>query len=143
MKYTTYNVQTGQVDLVYDIADPEQIAANLAGRDWILGDYGTGYYIENNQPVVMPADPSTVLAPHEFDYVTKSWQLNHSAAEFVNRSERNKLLSDIDRVNAIWYASLSTDQQQQLITYRQALLDVPQQSGFPAAVNWPAKPTWL
>jgi hypothetical protein len=53
------------------------------------------------------------------------------------------MLEDIDRINPIWYASLNTDQQQQLIEYRQALLAVPQQSGFPETVTWPVKPTWL
>jgi hypothetical protein len=46
-------------------------------------------------------------------------------------------------VNPIWYASLTTEQQTQLADYRQALLDVPAQSGFPENVSWPNKPGWL
>jgi hypothetical protein len=38
---------------------------------------------------------------------------------------------------------LTTEQQQQLQTYRQALLDVPQQAGFPDTIEWPEKPEWL
>jgi hypothetical protein len=143
MKYTTYDVATGAVGLVYDVPDAEHFAANLTDKSWIEGDYSAGYYIESGVPVAMPADPSTALAPYKFDHVSKFWQLDQSAAEFLNRVERNRLLADIDRVNPVWYDSLAADQQQQLITYRQALLDVPQQSEFPATVNWPAKPTWL
>ena len=143
MKYTTYNPDTGAVDLVYDISAEEHFAVNLSDKFWIAGDYSRGYYIESGVPVIMPPDPSTTLAPYNFDYVSKSWQLNHAAAEFANRNERNQLLANIDRINPIWYASLSAEQQQELIEYRLALLAVPQQTDFPVTVTWPVKPTWL
>jgi len=59
------------------------------------------------------------------------------------KNHRNTLLSAVDRVNPVWYAALTVDQQQELITYRQQLLDVPQQTSFPTQVEWPAKPAWL
>jgi hypothetical protein len=59
------------------------------------------------------------------------------------RLVRNQLLAAVDRINPVWWNSLTPQQQQELIVYRQALLDVPQQSGFPTAVSWPAKPAWL
>ena len=66
-----------------------------------------------------------------------------SSAESMKRL-RDKLLNDtVDRINPIWYASLSEAQKQELATYRQALLDIPQQSGFPINVAWPNKPSWL
>lgn len=59
------------------------------------------------------------------------------------RSLRNRLLGDVDAVSATRFSSLTTEQQQQLQAYRQALLDVPQQAGFPDTVEWPTKPQWL
>ena len=59
------------------------------------------------------------------------------------RHDRDQLLQAVDRVNPIWYSSLSDQQQLELQTYRQELLDVPMQAGFPIDVVWPAKPTWL
>ena len=59
------------------------------------------------------------------------------------RKKRNQLLSVIDKVNLIWYSSLSIEQQTQLQNYRTALLNVPQQDGFPNNINWPSKPSWL
>ena len=53
------------------------------------------------------------------------------------------MLSQVDRVNPIWYASLSAEQQSQLQQYRQDLLSVPEQSGFPGTIAWPTAPTWL
>jgi hypothetical protein len=59
------------------------------------------------------------------------------------RDLRNKLLAKVDIVNPVWYASLSAQQQGELTTYRRALLDVPQQTGFPDTISWPSKPSWL
>jgi hypothetical protein len=59
------------------------------------------------------------------------------------RGQRNSLLSEIDSIvgNPLRWASFSTDKQTELANYRQALLDVPQQAGFPNTINWPTKPT--
>tara|TARA_R110000751_G_scaffold42672_1_gene98890 strand:- start:230 stop:520 length:291 start_codon:yes stop_codon:yes gene_type:complete len=58
------------------------------------------------------------------------------------RSERNlRLQSEVDVIasNALRWAALSSDKQAEWATYRTALLNVPQQSGFPD-VTWPTKP---
>jgi hypothetical protein len=60
------------------------------------------------------------------------------------RNLRDRILNEtVDRINPIRYASLTTEQQQELIAYRQALLDVPQQAGWPGEIEWPTKPSWL
>ena len=59
------------------------------------------------------------------------------------RQLRNQKLIDIDKVNPVRYSLLTEDQRQELVTYRQALLDVPQQQEFPNLVVWPQKPLWL
>jgi hypothetical protein len=69
--------------------------------------------------------------------------MNRLFSTVKSRQYRDTLLSQIDKINPIWYASLTAQQQQELATYRQALLDMPQQTGFPESVEWPAKPTWL
>jgi hypothetical protein len=55
------------------------------------------------------------------------------------REQRNVLLSDIDQIvtNPLRWGALSTTDKENFAAYRQALLDVPQQSGFPWAVVWP------
>ena len=59
------------------------------------------------------------------------------------RSERDGLLAEVDAFvgNPLRWATLSAEQQNAWAVYRQALLDVPQQSGFPNDVVWPVKPT--
>ena len=60
------------------------------------------------------------------------------------RQQRNEILRNtVDRVNPVRYQSLTVEQQAELIAYRQALLDVPNQSGFPNNIVWPTNPPWL
>ena len=59
------------------------------------------------------------------------------------RNLRNTLLAQVDRVNPVWYANLSDEQRNELGAYRAALLEVPQQPGFPDTISWPSKPSWL
>lgn len=59
------------------------------------------------------------------------------------RNLRNTMLASVDMVNPVWYNNLTQQQQTELAAYRQALLDVPQQSTFPDIVVWPEKPQWL
>ena len=58
------------------------------------------------------------------------------------RLQRDGLLTDVDAIagNALRWAELSADKQTAWTVYRQALLDVPQQDGFPNNVAWPARP---
>lgn len=59
------------------------------------------------------------------------------------RSYRSWLLKEeVDAIagNALRWGALTTDQQQAWADYRQALLDVPQQEGFPETITWPTKP---
>jgi hypothetical protein len=63
--------------------------------------------------------------------------------ENQTRLFRDELLKEVDKITAAWYSTLSESQQQELQDYRQALLAVPQQAGFPESVEWPCKPTWL
>ena len=59
------------------------------------------------------------------------------------RQQRDELLFEVDNIvgNPLRWASFSEAKQQAWANYRQALLDVPQQAGFPNTINWPTKPT--
>jgi hypothetical protein len=142
MKYTTYEPGSGQILAVYSISQSDLVDLNLQQHTWVEGEFSADkYYIVDGQPVAMPQKPDNPYAC--FDYATKSWQIDQSAMSHGLRTERNNLLTAVDRVNPVWFNSLTTQQQTELAEYRQALLAVPQQSGFPSQVNWPAKPTWI
>ena len=68
-------------------------------------------------------------------------ELDAAAAAQV-RAERDNRLLEVDAIagNALRWAELDADTQAAWSAYRQALLDVPQQSGFPHDITWPTKP---
>ena len=58
-----------------------------------------------------------------------------------HRQRRNKYLTiHIDTMNAIRWNSLTQDQKDDWVQYREDLLNLPQQSDFPRIINWPTKP---
>jgi hypothetical protein len=60
----------------------------------------------------------------------------------VVRDERNVKLLSVDNIvmNPLRWGSLTPEKQQMWAAYRQLLLDVPQQGGFPWNVTWPVSP---
>ncbi len=143
MTYTIYNPLTGEIKYTIVCDSSDTLNANLSGQSYVPGNYAADqYYIVNGQVQNKPDKPDNQLI-YEFDYAQGTWTINIDETIGLIRYQRNIRLGDIDRVNPIWYASLSPEQQAELIVYRQALLAVPQQSGFPAQVEWPAKPAWI
>lgn len=57
------------------------------------------------------------------------------------RIKRNNLLRrNVDIFNPLRWETLTAEEKQEWLDYRQDLLDVPQQSGFPDNIVWPTKP---
>ena len=114
-----------------------------------------GYWQTPNDPSLeirskYPAGTIEVGAPptihHKF--VDGVWlaptqqEVDERKAQDVRYQRNLKLISEVDTIsgNALRWAALSEEQQSQWAEYRQALLDVPNQSGFPHNVTWPLKP---
>jgi hypothetical protein len=81
--------------------------------------------IDNGDIVVMMPDDSQI------DNIV--WKLWVDEATIV--SNRNSLLADTD-----YFALSDLVMTSEMVAYRQALRDVPQQDGFPQTVVWPTKP---
>ena len=58
------------------------------------------------------------------------------ATESQVRQERDNLLSETD-----WCANSDVIMSDDMTTYRQALRDITDQSGFPTNITWPTKPS--
>lgn len=58
------------------------------------------------------------------------------------RNKRDNLLSELDAIvsNPLRWNRFTEAEKQALANYRQALLDAPQQAGFPEDVEWPVLP---
>jgi hypothetical protein len=69
-------------------------------------------------------------------------ELDALAADQIRAERDFRLSSEVDVIagNALRWAALTPEKQAEWAEYRQALLDVPQQSGFPHEVSWPTPP---
>jgi hypothetical protein len=142
--YTKYSTATGQI-IGHVVSDNQDLLIlNTQNDSYVEGHFDQDqYYIDNGQPQVKPIKPDLADLIYEFDYNTKTWIVDLEQTKKQIRMLRNTWLSAVDRVNPTWYASLTPEQQQELQVYREAVLAVPQQAGFPLTTDWPPKPTWL
>ena len=143
MNYTTYDAQTGKIFSVVT-GTGDDLIATLGTNAYIPGQYdGRKYYIDitTQQAVLKGNNPGPFYA---WDDGTHTWIKNTDAEIAYYRNTRDNMLSKfVDKVNPIWYASLTSEQQTELQTYRTALLNVPEQSGWPSNIIWPTPPSWL
>lgn len=108
---------------------------------WIpytLDPADTDMTIDNNALLAAMASAGDVTA-----YIPPTQaELDEAAAQAVRATRDMKLSSEVDAIagNALRWAALDADTQSAWAAYRQALLDVPQQAGFPHDVTWPTKP---
>tara|TARA_R110000744_G_scaffold122129_2_gene227061 strand:+ start:492 stop:902 length:411 start_codon:yes stop_codon:yes gene_type:complete len=112
--------------------------------------------VEINHPIhgwipygIDPSDADTTIDNYEVmaligsdfaAYVPPTQEELDAQAARSNRSLRNTLLeTEVDPIvgNALRWSALSSEEQAALGVYRQALLDVPQQAGFPNTHTWP------
>ena len=80
------------------------------------------------------------MQPHAAPYAPPTQEELDAMAAAEVRAERDHLLATkVDPIagNALRWAALTDEQRQAWADYRQALLDVPQQVGFPHNVVWP------
>jgi hypothetical protein len=137
MIYSTYDLATGQITST--VSDASTVVPDNA----VLGAYNDlEHYVDvaNKTVINKPEMPGN---DYHWNFDSNTWTLDSAAATRSARQYRNTLLSVVDRVNPVWYNSLTDSQKQEIADYRTALLNVPQQSGFPAAIEWPTRPTWL
>lgn len=88
------------------------------------------------------------VAPQHDGQIGWTWTENgwynpdiNSNIEKQERDRRDKYLQiHVDIMNAVRWESLTQQQKDDMIAYRQALLDVPQQVGFPTNITWPTLP---
>lgn len=83
------------------------------------------------------------MQPNAAPYVPPTQEeLDATAANEMRRARNHRLATEVDSIagNSLRWSALTTEQQQAWADYRQALLDVPQQAGFPHDVVWPTKP---
>lgn len=114
-----------------------------------------GYWQTSNDPsdifksaypegtIEVPIKPSALHVWGGAEWVNPSQaDIDEAAAIEVRTHRDEKLRIEVDPVvtNSLRWADMSADEQQAWSDYRTALLNVPQQAGFPHEVDWPTKP---
>jgi Phage tail assembly chaperone protein len=137
--YTVYKRDSGEIVLTGTIQDKQSIAPLITeGLDVIYELSVANNYVDNGKLVTFPPKPSE---NHSFDYQIKDWVFDHELAARKVLYLRDQLLKEgPDRINPLWWGSMTQDQQNAWSVYRQDLLDVTNQPGYPVSVNWPIKP---
>ena len=101
-------------------------------KDTVSGEF-YGYESDGSQDHLVAANPNLVLLN----------DISEIPQPVVPvRDVRDALLLELDAYvsNPLRWADLTSDKQVEWATYRQALLNVPQQAGFPQTVTWPTEP---
>lgn len=78
-------------------------------------------------------------APYAKDYAP----ITNEQLAAINRTKRDRLLSVFDSKlyrNQFYWDTLTPAQRDERLRYRQLLLDVPNQIGFPENIDWPPNP---
>ena len=107
---------------------------------WIpytLDPADTDMTVNNDELIAAMASAGDVAA-----YIPPTQEELDAAKATQVRAERDQRLLTADAIagNALRWAALDAATQAAWAAYRQALLDVPQQAGFPNDVTWPVKP---
>ena len=108
-------------------------------------DHGWVPYTLDTSDTDMTIDNSallTLIGDDKEAYVAPTPEEAAATLAAQVRNDRNIRLSEVDLVlsNPLRWAAMSDEEKAPWVTYRQALLDVPQQSGFPNSVTWPSPP---
>jgi hypothetical protein len=93
--------------------------------------------------IEVPLQPSNLHTWSGSAWVSPSQDKLDAAQTTVVRATRDTILTNtVDTLvsNPLRWAGLTAEKQTEWAAYRQALLDVPQQSGFPHNIVWPTKP---
>ena len=99
---------------------------------YLLTDYDEDTTIDNEEVMAL-------IGTDFVDYAEPTQEELDAAVGAGVRGERNLRLLQVDTVasNTLRWAALTADEQTFWATYRQGLLDITEQVGFPNTVVWP------
>ena len=84
--------------------------------------------------------PGVIKALTPEEYAHAQFMENDTKAAQVRERRMYLLRTEVDAINPMRWETLTPEQQQSWRDYRQALLDVTTQAGFPWNVDWPVRP---
>lgn len=124
------------------LCSEETLALNVGeNENYVEGEFSDAlYYIKNNEIKEYPEKPEY---PVNFNIDTEKWVWDETISWGALRDIRNTLLKEnVDSVvsNPLRWASMTTEKQTEYTSYRQTLLDLPQNTEDPRNPNLPTPP---
>jgi hypothetical protein len=138
--YTIYDEASGEIIITGTTLAERDVSWQAGpGQKCIFEISGALQYVSNGAVVNMPPKPT---GNYIFSYSLKTWVPDIKGAEKDALKKRDQLLaSGPDRVNPMWWESMSAAEQSEVSQYRQALLDITNQFGYPLDIEWPPLPS--
>ena len=127
MVWVVYNNATGKI--IHAASNEELAVQNRSVGESIMNFPDEGFEICDSKKVQDGA-------------LVEDTELIEFLAGFTVRDRRNEELEEMDKIitSPLRWDALTDEKKAEWAQYRQDLLDVPQQSGFPLNINWPEKP---
>jgi hypothetical protein len=142
MKYTTYD-SLGKITGNYTFSNSTNANLNLSGKTYITGHYNENEYrISGGLAIPLSTKPTSDYLVYQFDYATNNWVVDQDRSRSNISRYRDDLIKEVNSVGAVWWASLSPTEQQELINYRNQLLAYTV-TGTVVEPQWPLKPSTL
>ena len=103
---------------------------------YLLTDFDTDTTIDNDAVMALIGDDFTAYVP------PTQAELDAAASSGVRAERDHRLVTEVDPIvsNALRWADLTAAKQDEWTQYRNGLLNVPDQAGFPHDITWPTKP---
>ena len=125
---------------IFDTDTPCNFKGYIEVPEWIGVGSDIRYFDESNGYEPKPAKQlieENLITHHKGESGT--FDETPLSLEDKERAERDRLLVELDAMvsNPFRFAEHSDKEKKALAEYRQALLDVPQQDGFPNEIDWP------
>ena len=95
------------------------------------------FYVQNEELIKKPENPYDYGI---FNYFTKTWEFDSTTACLEIDLHRKQLLQESDWTDTVSAQTRLTNYAEWQ-TYRQALRDIPSQTGYPTDIVWPTPPT--
>ena len=136
-KYLIFDAETFEIISVETRPDsePYKPSENFDFVEIDENSCASEYYFKNSKLTKRSKKPN-----YEYIWDGSEWVIDESLIAVKTKSARNALLQESDWTDTV-SAQTRLKNWQQWQDYRQALRDIPSQTGYPTDIVWPTPPT--
>lgn len=125
---TAYVIENGVVANVIVVDDETDLAAFNA------------VIVPENQPIDIGYGYNNGTVTDSSGNLVPPIDMNIILAERANAEIQRRIKEEVNKIGIFEWQDMTPEKQQAWTEYRRALLDLPNQPGWPANITWPVKP---